>query len=211
MNGDKYDYLFLFDHSNGHDRVRPDALSASAIRKGYGGSQQKMRLSVIKDNTYLGPFDHPSKLKVGNTQTMVFDLSHSGPFYMSDREKQDKKYDVSKGTKMIPKNKAQLINRFKSMEGWEMPLFGIAVRSQEKKNDFIFSSNTDFCALLGGECILIDKVLDSKRGSSSFSLNIKGSSNKKMEALKSSLVQNRSNKAGVTWTKATIPLFEDAS
>ena len=33
----------------------------------------------------------------------------------------------------------------------------IALHSQEKKNDFIFSSDTDFCAILGGECILIEK------------------------------------------------------
>ena len=27
INNEKYDYLFLFDHSNGHDRLRPDGLS----------------------------------------------------------------------------------------------------------------------------------------------------------------------------------------
>ena len=68
INNEKYDYLFLFDHSNGHDRLRPDGLSEKKILKYFGGKQPVMRNTKIEDETYLGPFDHPLKLKVGDTQ-----------------------------------------------------------------------------------------------------------------------------------------------
>jgi hypothetical protein len=39
-----YDYVFLFDHSCGHDRKRPDAgLCANSIRMGFGEKQAEMR------------------------------------------------------------------------------------------------------------------------------------------------------------------------
>ena len=53
IHGNAYEYLFLFDHSNGHDRLSPNALSASAIQKGFGGSQPFMKNSLIKDESYL--------------------------------------------------------------------------------------------------------------------------------------------------------------
>ena len=37
-----YDIVFLFDHSNGHDRLQPNGLSVNKIRKGFGGKQPKM-------------------------------------------------------------------------------------------------------------------------------------------------------------------------
>jgi hypothetical protein len=37
------DCIFLFDHSCGHDRKRPDGLCANSIRKGFGGKQPMMR------------------------------------------------------------------------------------------------------------------------------------------------------------------------
>ena len=39
IHGECYDYLFIFDHSNGHDRLSPDALSPKLIRKEFGGKQ----------------------------------------------------------------------------------------------------------------------------------------------------------------------------
>jgi hypothetical protein len=39
----EFDILFLFDHSNGHDRlVQPDGLNLRKIRKNFGGKQPKM-------------------------------------------------------------------------------------------------------------------------------------------------------------------------
>ncbi len=44
----EFDYLFLFDHSCGHDRQREDGLNAGKMLKGYGGKQPKMRATEIK-------------------------------------------------------------------------------------------------------------------------------------------------------------------
>ena len=46
--GPDYKCIFLFDHSCGHDKKRPDSLNAGAMGKGYGGSQPKMRNTKIK-------------------------------------------------------------------------------------------------------------------------------------------------------------------
>ena len=42
-----YDYIFLFDHSCGHDRKRPDGLCVNSIRKNFGGKQAVMRDTAI--------------------------------------------------------------------------------------------------------------------------------------------------------------------
>ena len=92
---DKYEFVFFFDHSSGHDHLRPDGFNANAINKYYAGMQPKMRKSEIKDNTYLGPFQYPDRLKIGDVQSMQFD--HSGPFYLSDEEKTAKRFDRESG------------------------------------------------------------------------------------------------------------------
>jgi hypothetical protein len=35
----EYDYMFLFYHSCGHDRKRPDGLCVNSMRKGFGGKE----------------------------------------------------------------------------------------------------------------------------------------------------------------------------
>jgi hypothetical protein len=95
----EYDYLFLFNHSSGHDKQRPDGLCASRMTKGFGGAQPKMRPSVIVSADYLGPYDHPMKLIVGSEQLMVFRDSDRGPFWMSDAEREKRKCDKALGTK----------------------------------------------------------------------------------------------------------------
>ena len=109
----------------------------------------------------------------------------------------------------------------------------IALRSIEGKNDFIYSSDSDFAALLGNDCVLIDKVTNQSGGlfktkrkkknenqvvfdSTSFLVTLAGVSNKKMAELRKCV----GNQAGVTnggskkdtkmvWTSAKRPLFED--
>ena len=90
---DKYDYVFYFDHSSGHDRLRPDGLNVNQMNKMFGGTQSQMRDTKILDDTYLGPFEHPTKLKIGDTQKMTFDVNDNGPFWMSDQERVDNKFD----------------------------------------------------------------------------------------------------------------------
>ena len=97
INGDKYDYCFLFDHSNGHDGLRPDGLNLNKISKYFGGKQPSMRDSVIKDESYLGPYQHENKLKVGDIQSMTWTDGDNGPYYMSQSKREQMKYDKSDG------------------------------------------------------------------------------------------------------------------
>ena len=82
-----YKYIFHFDHSSGHDKTCPDGLCASNMSKGFGGKQSRMRKKMIENETYLGPFDHAQKLKVGQTQLMIFQDTNIGPFYLSKDER----------------------------------------------------------------------------------------------------------------------------
>ena len=85
----QYDFIFYFDHSSGHDhRLQPDGLNANAMNKRYDGNQLKMRSSIIKDNTYLGPYSHSHKLHIGEAQDMNYNPNTSGPFYLSTEEQE---------------------------------------------------------------------------------------------------------------------------
>ena len=70
----EYNTIFLFNHSCGHDRKRPDGLNFNGLSKGYSGKQQKMRSSVIvQKEGYLGQYTHlVNVLQIGSTQSMVF-------------------------------------------------------------------------------------------------------------------------------------------
>jgi hypothetical protein len=84
-----FEYVFLFDHSCGHDRKRPDGLCVNSIRKGFGGKQPMMRDTKIESEEYLGPFRrHEAELAVGASQCMVFVPGDSGPFWMSTVERE---------------------------------------------------------------------------------------------------------------------------
>lgn len=92
--GDRFRFLFFFDHSAGHDKLRPNGLNSNQMNKGYGGEQSVMRNSQIKDDTYLGIFNHPDKLKVGDTQSMQYQLGDAGPFYLTPEKREETKYDI---------------------------------------------------------------------------------------------------------------------
>ncbi len=67
----QYDYVFLFNHSCGHDKQWEDGLNVQKMGKSYGGKQPAMRDTVIsKKDGYLGPFQ--PKLQVGDTQVLYF-------------------------------------------------------------------------------------------------------------------------------------------
>ena len=65
----EFEVHFLFDHSCGHDRQRPDGLNANNMSKFYGGVQPCMHDSLIKSHDYLEPYN--GMLRVGDTQAMV--------------------------------------------------------------------------------------------------------------------------------------------
>ena len=80
--------------------MQPDGLNANSIRKNYGGKQPKMRNTLLTSDVVLGPYHVPGGLSTGDTQTLVFpddDVSH-GPFWMTEQQKQQKRYDIDTGT-----------------------------------------------------------------------------------------------------------------
>ena len=105
----QYDYVFLFDHSCGHDKQREDGLNVQKMGKSYGGKQPAMRDTVIsKKDGYLGPFQ--PKLQVGDTQVLLFCPQDSGPFWMTTEERERKRKDARKdGTRKVKRNKRELI------------------------------------------------------------------------------------------------------
>jgi len=86
----EYDFVFLFDHSQGHTKNRMGALQASTVGLQFGGEEPIMCDSEITEGC-LGPF--APKLKVSDIQKMVFQSSNTGPFYLSDQEKERHCYD----------------------------------------------------------------------------------------------------------------------
>jgi hypothetical protein len=65
-----FDFVFLFDHSQGHAKKLVVGLDAYCMNKGYGGAQPMMRESQIKEQDgYLG--NYPSTLNVGDSQSNV--------------------------------------------------------------------------------------------------------------------------------------------
>ncbi len=55
---DEYDFVFLFDHSSGHAKKRPNGLDASTMNKGHNGILQDP--SPIKQYMrYLIEFHNP--------------------------------------------------------------------------------------------------------------------------------------------------------
>jgi hypothetical protein len=93
-----YDFIFLFDHSSGHAKQRPDGLNQHRMNRGYGGkATPRMRSTLIeKEEGYLGRF--PRTLEPGNVQSLVFSDSDVGPFWMSDAQREESRDDKRFGT-----------------------------------------------------------------------------------------------------------------
>mmetsp|Transcript_26808 Transcript_26808/g.33053 ORF Transcript_26808/g.33053 Transcript_26808/m.33053 type:complete len:391 (+) Transcript_26808:1059-2231(+) len=110
-----YDFMFLFDHSNGHDRLQPNGLSINKVRKYFGGKQPKMRSSKLTLNEF-GPYHlATSNLQPGMMQHMIFDAADIGPFYFSETERNNRKFDKPSGKKVKEYfKKEQLISKLES-------------------------------------------------------------------------------------------------
>ncbi len=75
----QFQYLFLFDHSCGHDRQREDGLNVENMSKNFGDKQSFMHNTLIKESHgYLGPY--PKMHNPGDVQHMVFTKNDPGPF-----------------------------------------------------------------------------------------------------------------------------------
>ena len=110
-----FDFLFIFDHSNGHDRLQPNGLSLSKINILHGGKQPQMRSSELSTE-HFGPYHNSSyNLQPGNTQHMQYQSTEEvGPCYMSMEERKQKKYDQTVGVKVRKLNKSELILHLKA-------------------------------------------------------------------------------------------------
>ena len=110
----QYDYLFLFDHSCGHDKQSEDGLNVENMSKSFGGQQAKMRPTTMKqENGYLGT--NPRILNPGDIQFMVFQTGDTGPFWMTEQHQEAQQKDqVVEGWNTKRKFwKAELIKKLK--------------------------------------------------------------------------------------------------
>ena len=106
-----YTFVFLFDHSNGHDRLRPNGLNLNKINVRFGGKQPKMRDSVLTSMSF-GPFHKKdSKLQPGDTQHMQFSKTDDPPFYFSDTDRDTQKYDTLTGQERIKEKTKEMLVR----------------------------------------------------------------------------------------------------
>ncbi|KAI2513790.1 hypothetical protein MHU86_573 [Fragilaria crotonensis] len=106
-----YHFVFLFDHSSGHAKQRPDGLNASRMNKSFGGKSPAMHPTVIdRESGFLGPY--PRILEPGHTQRLTFTETDVGPFWMTPNERISNRLDQdldSDPATIIPRNKSELI------------------------------------------------------------------------------------------------------
>jgi hypothetical protein len=75
----EFEFVFLFDHSQGHARKRHGALNAQQMSQNDGGTQPIMRDTTIMNTIgYLG--SHlPCLLDIGQVQSLVYKAEDIGP------------------------------------------------------------------------------------------------------------------------------------
>jgi hypothetical protein len=93
-----YDYILLFDHSNGHNKKQPNGLNANCVSKIFGGVQPKIQNTKLTDTNCFGLFHSCTyKHQLGDVQEMVFKESDQGPITLSPKEREKHKYDKKAG------------------------------------------------------------------------------------------------------------------
>jgi len=74
-----YAFLFLFDHSCGHDRQREDGLNIEKMNKEFGRAQPPLWDTITKQKqVYLDSY--PWILELGVIQSTVFKPTDDGSF-----------------------------------------------------------------------------------------------------------------------------------
>ena len=106
-----FDFVFLFDHSQGHARRRKGALNALNMSRNFGGAgtQQQMRDTFIAlQEGYLGA--HLPSLSVGNTQSIIFKNNDNDPWYSSLEQRKVQWHDRTTGKiKIVEKTKTTFL------------------------------------------------------------------------------------------------------
>ena len=104
-----YDFMFILDHSSGHDKQKADGLNACNMQVYYGGKQKHLRnTTILEEDGYLGPYNHNKKLRVGDIQSFVYTETDDGPFYFTQTKRNEKRFDVQHGTKSRELTKDEL-------------------------------------------------------------------------------------------------------
>jgi hypothetical protein len=108
-----FEFVFLFDHSQGHAKKLTGGLDAYCMNKGYGGAQPIMRESQIKEQDgYIGMYPHT--LNVGDNQSFVFNSGDTGPFWMTPQEQELNRHDrILPPTAGNPKMRNKTISELK--------------------------------------------------------------------------------------------------
>jgi hypothetical protein len=106
----KYDFIFLFDHSQCHTRKRSGALSAAHMSRTYGGA------IMLQEDGYLGT--HLTRLlNVGDTQSMIFTPQDSGPWYLSFQHRKAHRKDRATGKSRRVERSKKLLDKALSEAG----------------------------------------------------------------------------------------------
>jgi hypothetical protein len=107
----EYDFIFLFDHSQGHARKRSGALSAAHMSRTNGGAQPVMRNTMmLEEEDYLGTNLPTRLLNVGDTQSMIFLPQDSGPWYLSAQQREAHRKDQATGkSRRVERSKKLLV------------------------------------------------------------------------------------------------------
>ena len=124
-----FDFVFLFDHSSGHSKQRPDGLNQHRMNRSFGGKAvPRMRSTeIIQEEGFLGPFDRT--VEPGDTQSLVFSPSDTGPFWMTDAEREESRLDKHLGnTRPVNLTVPELILQLRENANVEYSLAGKSIR-----------------------------------------------------------------------------------
>ena len=119
---DKYEFVFLFDHSSRHAKKRVDGLDVSKMNKSWGGKHVLRSSKIERKEGYLGEYwdpNDPRMVKIGEEQALMWNRANEvarGPFELdSDEElreasRHDRHVPIpEEDQKEVPKTKAELV------------------------------------------------------------------------------------------------------
>ncbi|KAG7339773.1 hypothetical protein IV203_025453 [Nitzschia inconspicua] len=110
-----HEFVFLFDHSQGHNRKRKGALDVNNMNVSFGGKQERLRDTIIQNfEGYVGRYS--PLLSVGDTQRMNWsneeppEESTEGPFNLSVQERRKRRSTqlLDENVNNKPKTKKEL-------------------------------------------------------------------------------------------------------
>ena len=106
----EFEFIFLFDHSQGHAWKPNETLNALHMSKNFGGAQPLMQdTTILSETGFLGQFS--PRLKVGDTQSLIFKAEDNGPWYLSSQEQERQRHSRPTGKrKRIKRSKKMLVD-----------------------------------------------------------------------------------------------------